>query len=131
MDEGARLAARFDSSVETAFVEVMFARSTREATTCCDFLKEHQIPARISDCDIDEIRDRGLPILVPGHRFVCATEVLAFRAQDDDEDDDGQVDETDEKLDDADDEDGDQDDIDDDGDDLDGEENDDDFIDGD
>ena len=112
----------------------MFARSTREATTCCDFLNEHEIPARISDSDIDEVRDLGLPVLVPGHRFVDATEVLAFRVQDDDEVDDGALDDPDVKLDDEDDEDdedGDQDDIDDDGDDSDAEEEDDEFMDGD
>ena len=132
MDEGARLAARFDSNVETAFVEVMFARSTREAATCCDFLKKHEIPARISDSAIDEVRDRGLAVLVPGHRFVDATEVLAFRVQDDDEDDDGDLSDSDDKLDDDDDaEDDDQDDIDEDGDDPDAEETDDEFMDGD
>lgn len=100
-------------AAKAEFVEVMFAKSSAEASSCCSLLESHNIPARIA-LEGGDIRDTGVPILVPTDTLDDAAELLAMRAQDDDEEDvDGLGDlesEDDEDDDDFDDDDDDEDD---------------------
>jgi len=72
------------------FVEVMFTKSMNDATDCRSLLLARQIPAEV-EADPNVSRQCGIAVLVPADRLVEASELLAFRAQDNDaseEDDD-------------------------------------------
>jgi len=66
------------------FVEVMFAKSTSEADGCMGFLLERQIPARL-EVDPNVAKRCGIAVLVPASRLIEASELLATKAQDDDD----------------------------------------------
>lgn len=87
-EHGVDLAGAVEHSADEAFVEVMFARTEREAARCRGLLVECGIPARAQP-DGDDIADRGVPVLVPPACLEEAAEVLATQVQDDDEGDDG------------------------------------------
>lgn len=71
---------------EAEFVEVMFAKSSDEASRCCALLEDKGIPARVR-FDGGNVRDTGVPVLVPADCLDDAAELLAARVQDDDEED--------------------------------------------
>lgn len=90
---------------DESFVEVMFAKSLDEAAGCRTLLLERRIPARV-EVDSEIAKRCGIAVLVPADRLIEASELLASRAQDEDEDfDDFEEDDDDEDLDDFDDED--------------------------
>lgn len=100
----------------TAFVEVMFAKSVQEAEDCCVLLEEREIPARFERAS-GFASSLGVPVLVPPSLLIEASEVLAFRAEDDDDGGDDFEEDGDEDADDDDDDEFDFDDDDDDEDD--------------
>lgn len=66
------------------YVEVMFAKSLDEATGCRSYLEEQRIPALIEQVR----RGRagiGVAVLVPENRLVEASEYLAARDQEEEE----------------------------------------------
>ncbi len=69
------------------FVEVMFAKSVAEAKDCCGYLAQQHIAARI-EVDPDVSRRCGIAVSVPADRLVEASELLAARSQEGDEDED-------------------------------------------
>ncbi len=73
-------------TAEAEFVEVMFAKSPDEACECCTLLEDRGISARVN-FDGGNVRDTGVPVLVPADRLDDAAELLAMRVQDDDEED--------------------------------------------
>jgi hypothetical protein len=102
-------------------VEVMFARSTAEANECVRALIESDIPARMEGSGRPGA-GYGIAVLVPPDRMILASELLAAKAHDDeDEEDEESEDTADEEVDDIDD-----DEFDDDDDDLDDDEDEDD-----
>jgi hypothetical protein len=88
---------------ELHYVEVMFARTADEASSCCSLLQDHRIPSRTAGGP--EIDDRGVAVLVPDMYQDDALEILAMRAQDDDAQDDEETEEGDDDFEDDDDED--------------------------
>ncbi len=127
MDETMGIANTVKCAEETDFVEVMFARNTQEAKDCIQFLLENQVPSRL-ESERGKQAEYGVAVLVPSDRMIEATELLAARAQLEDEDEEGEDeeldDDLDDDLDDEDDdfEDDDDDDLEDDDDDLDDDE---------
>ena len=100
-------------TAEAEFVEVMFAKSSDEASQCRTLLEDRGIAARVR-FDGGNVRDSGVPVLVPADCLDDAAELLAMRVQDDDEEDgedltdvdsDDDDDDDDDDLDDGDDED--------------------------
>lgn len=115
---------------DTAFVEVMFAKSLIEAADCKTLLQSHDIPAQV-EIDSQVAKRCGIAILVPSDRLIEASELLASRAEededfddyeDDDEEEDEEFDDDDYDDDDYEDEEVEDDDLDDDFDEEEGEE---------
>jgi hypothetical protein len=73
-----------DGVDDSGLVEVMFAKSLDEAFGCRSLLQEQDIPALVEDGATASPRC-GIAVLVPSDRLVEASEVLATRAQDDDQ----------------------------------------------
>ncbi len=71
-------------TAEAEFVEVMFAKSSDEASQCRTLLEDRGIAARVR-FDGGDVRDTGVPVLVPADCLDDAAELLAMRVQDDDE----------------------------------------------
>ncbi len=71
-------------TAEAEFVEVMFAKSSDEASQCRTLLEDRGISARVR-FDGGDVRDTGVPVLVPADCLDDAAELLAMRVQDDDE----------------------------------------------
>jgi hypothetical protein len=96
VDEGLGSGNLLEKTEDATFVEVMFAKSLDEAAVCQSFLQEQQIPARV-EIDSAVAKRCGIAILVPSDRLIEASELLASRAQDDEnlddyEDDDDELD---------------------------------------
>ncbi|MFQ5422660.1 MAG: hypothetical protein ACE5F9_01635 [Phycisphaerae bacterium] len=72
---------------DPGFVEIMFARSPGEASRCCSLLEDHGVPARV-EAHHEDAEDTGVPVLVPAECLEQAAELLAMRAQDDEEEGD-------------------------------------------
>lgn len=114
-----------------SFVEVMFAKSSGEAEGWRTFLLERQIPARL-EIDPNVAKRCGIAVLVPADRLIEASELLASKAQDDEDFEEFDDDDDEEDADDYDDdyEDDDEEDEEYDDEDLDDEELEDDFAEG-
>ncbi|HVP10378.1 MAG TPA: hypothetical protein VMV94_04225 [Phycisphaerae bacterium] len=97
VDEGLGSGNTLEKTEDNAFVEVMFAKSLIEANGCENLLQKHEIPARV-EIDSEVTRRCGIAILVPADRLIEASELLASRAQDEEDPDDYEDDE--EELDD-------------------------------
>ncbi len=111
VDEGIGSGGLLQKVEQVSFVEVMFAKSLDEADGCRSFLLERQIPARL-EMDPNVAKRCGIAVLVPADRLIEASELLASKAQDDDdfeefddEDDEEDVDDYEDEDDDYEDED--------------------------
>lgn len=106
VDEGFGSGSLLQKVEGDSFVEVMFAKSRDEADGCKGLLLERQIPARL-EVDPNVAKRCGIAVLVPADRLIEASELLASKAQDDDDleefDDDDDEDDADDYDDDYDD----------------------------
>jgi hypothetical protein len=99
VEEGLDSGNALDRTENGQFVEVMFAKSTDQASVCCDFLEQQQIPARLEPAAVSA-RSSGVAVLVPADRLVEASELLASLAHDEEEEvGDEDVDDVDDELD--------------------------------
>jgi len=64
------------------FVEVMFARTARQARGAAGYLARRDIPARV-ESDIGLSPGCGVAVLVPSTKLLSASELLAARADED------------------------------------------------
>lgn len=134
MDHNMAATDTLNSTHEEELVEVMYARTVGEAKACIRELLASDIPARMeSGMGLGD----GVAVLVPADRLILASEILAAKADDDEDEEEDEetaeddTDDADEEFDDEDeefDDDEDEDDLDDDDDDEEEEfEDDDDF----
>lgn len=115
MDEEMSTMNGVKCSMDSEFVEVLFARSSVEAREFLGMLQQHNIPARMESSATPQ-RESGVAVLVPSDRLIEASEFLAAAAQleEEESDTDDDVDDFDDDYDDVDDDDFDDDDDDDD-----------------
>ncbi len=95
-DEGVGSRDLVEKIESEGFVEVMFTRSMSEATDCRSLLLNRQIPAEV-ESDPKVSSQCGVAVLVPADRLIEASELLAVRAQDNEDldDDSDEVDDLD------------------------------------